>query len=173
MRHITRIALLVALWLLAWGDITLGNLISGVVVATAVLAAFPTGHRTAAEMRVRPLGAVRLGGYVVAQLVLSNVTMAREIVRRTPRAQPGVLAHRLGRPSEEVVTLMTSIIALSPGTMTVDVALDSSVIYVHFFLLEDPVAARTALARLERLTVGALGEGPQRSFITSRSRETH
>ena len=41
--------------------------------------------------------------------------MTREILRRRPTVRPGVIAHRLQWPSDYVVTLMTSIIALSPG----------------------------------------------------------
>jgi multisubunit Na+/H+ antiporter MnhE subunit len=52
---------------------------------------------------------------------------------------------------------MSSIIALSPGTMTIDVATDSSVLYVHFFRLDDVEGARASLARLEQLVTAAIG----------------
>jgi multicomponent Na+:H+ antiporter subunit E len=155
-RTVGRIALLVGLWLLAWGEVSLANLVSGVAVATALLVAFPPGPRASGRRGFSPVGAGRLAVYVLVHLVKSNVVMAREIVRRRPDAHPGVLAHRLGQPSEEVVTVMTSVIALSPGTMTVDVDSESRMIYVHFFLLRDPEAARTSLSRLEELAVHAV-----------------
>lgn len=156
MRLAGRVVLLVALWLLAWGEITVANVVSGVVVAAALLTAFPLGVRTSSRVRLHAAGMARLGAYVALQLVISNVEMAREILRRRPSAQPGVLAYRLRHPSEEVITLMSSVIALSPGTMTVDVSGDSSTIYVHFLLLHDIEAARADIARLERLAVGAV-----------------
>jgi multisubunit Na+/H+ antiporter MnhE subunit len=70
-----------------------------------------------------------------------------------------VLAHHLRQPSDNVVTVMTSIIALSPGTMTADVDESSTTIYVHFFRLNDVAAARSSLDRLEQLVVAALGTG--------------
>jgi multicomponent Na+:H+ antiporter subunit E len=148
--------MLVALWLLAWGQVTVANLLSGVVVAGALLAAFPPGPRRHAAVRLDLGGAARLGVHVVTQLVVSNVVMAAQIVRRRSQAQPGILAHPLQRPSDEVITLMTTIISLSPGTMTVDVARDSTIVYVHFFDLRDIDAARGLLARLERLVAGAI-----------------
>lgn len=151
-----RLALLVALWLLAWGELSLANVLSGILAAAAILIAFPTRRRPGAGVRFGLLGALRLVGYVGVQLVLSNLVMAAEILRRRPRVQHGVLAHRLRRPSEEVVTVMTSIIALSPGTMTVDVDRASSTIYVHFFRLTDVDAGRAELARLEELVAGAI-----------------
>lgn len=156
MRILGRIALLVGLWLLAWGEVSLANVASGVAVATALLVAFPPGPRASGRLRFSAIGAGRLAAYVVLQLVKSNLVMAREILRRRPDARPGVLAHRLTQPSEEVVTVMTSVIALSPGTMTADVDAESRIIYVHFFLLRDVEAARTSLSRLEDLAVGAI-----------------
>lgn len=156
MSMLARVALLVALWLLAWGQITVGNVISGAAVATVLLVAFPPAAHNRPRLRVSPVGAVRLAGYVVTQLMTSNIVMTREILRRRSSIRPGVLAHRLRIPSEEVVTLMTSIIALSPGTMTVDVDRGSTTIYVHFLFLRDVNASRASLDRLERLASQAL-----------------
>jgi multicomponent Na+:H+ antiporter subunit E len=156
MRVVTRVGLLVVLWLLAWGEWSVANLLSGVAVATAIFVAFPLARRQSSGVRLHPLGIVRLAGYVVSQLAVSNVLMTRQILSRRPDVRPGVVAHRLLRPSEEAVTVMTSIIALSPGTMTADVDDASTTIYVHFFRLTDVAAARASLARLERLVTGAL-----------------
>jgi multicomponent Na+:H+ antiporter subunit E len=154
MRTLTRLALLVALWLLAWGDLSLANVLSGIAVASAVLVAFPPVRRAPAHVRVRPAGTARLLAYVTGQLVSSNILMTHQILRRHPDVRPGVIAHRLRHPSDEVVTVMTSIIALSPGTMTVDI--DPTTIYVHFFRLRDIAAARVQLDRLEQLVTAAI-----------------
>ena len=159
MRIVGRVALLVGLWLLAWGEASLGNVVSGVAVATALLLAFPPGPRASGRLRFSAIGGGRLAVYVLVQLVNSNVVMARQILRRRPEARPGVLAHRLGQPSEQVVTVMTSVIALSPGTMTVDVDAESRIIYVHFFLLRDLEAARASLRRLEDIAVQTITAG--------------
>lgn len=169
MRAFVRVGLLVALWLLAWGQITLANLVSGVFVAGALLVAFPPGRRGDAAVRVDLVGAARLGVYVITQLVISNVVMTGQILRRRPRAQPGILAHRLRRPSDEVITVMTTIISLSPGTMTVDVARDSSTVYVHFFDLRDIDSSRASLGRLERLIAGAITAPEVRAVDNSES----
>jgi len=155
MSIIVRVTLLVALWLLAWGDFTIANVLSGIAVAAVLLIAFPLREPNHPR-HPSAVGIVRLVGYVAVQLVASNIVMAREVLRRTPRTQPGVLAHRLQEPSETIVTLMTTIIALSPGTMTVDVDDASTTLYVHFFRLDDIEGARASLRTLERLVAGAL-----------------
>ena len=156
MRLLGRLALLVVLWLLAWGEVSLANVLSGIAVAGALLVAFPLSAPTGDRARVDARGVARLAGYVAVQLVASNLVMARTILRRTPTAASGVVAHTLRQPSEVVVTVMTSIIALSPGTMTVDVDDDATTIHVHFFSLEDLDVARLVLARLEDLVTAAI-----------------
>lgn len=157
MKHVGLVALLVVLWILAWGHITLANLLSGVVVTVVLLLVFPRRRRPRARLRYNAVGLLRLGAYVAVQLVTSNVVMTHLILRRDTAYRSGALAHRLTVPSEVVITVMSSIIALSPGTMTIDVAPDSSVIYVHFFDLRDVDASRASLARLEELVLGAIG----------------
>jgi multicomponent Na+:H+ antiporter subunit E len=161
MRALGRAGLLVVLWLLAWGDLSLANVVSGAAVAAAVLVAFPPRRPAGRRVRIRARGVPPLVAYVVSQLVVSNVLMTWQILRRRPDVRPGVLAHRLRHPSEETVTVMTSIIALSPGTMTADVDAASTTIYVHFFRLHDVPTARAALERLERLVTGAIAPPPE------------
>jgi multicomponent Na+:H+ antiporter subunit E len=156
MRSIGRLTLLTALWLLAWGQVSLANVVSGVVVAVALLAAFPQPIAGSADVRINLLAALRLVGFVAGQIVTSNVIMTREILRRRSTMQPGVLAHRLQQPSEHLVTVMTSVISLSPGTLTVDVDRASSTIYVHFIFLHDVRASHAVLERLERMAARAI-----------------
>jgi multicomponent Na+:H+ antiporter subunit E len=154
-RWLGRVAVLTALWLLAWGEPSLPNVLTGVLVAAALLVAFPPdlSHQRA---RIDLLASVRLLAYVVRQLVTSNVEMTLTTLRPRPDIRPGVLAHRLLDPSDRVVTAMTSVIALSPGTMTVDVSEDATTIYVHFLRLHDVEAARASLRHLEDLVERAL-----------------
>ncbi len=156
MNRAARVVVLVAVWLLAWGDFSVPQLVAGSVLAAGLLLAFPPPPVPAGtRARVRPLALVRLVGYVVGNLVMSNLLVAREILSRGSRVRTGVIAHRLAAPSELILTLVANIIALTPGTMTVEVTRDPAVVYVHFLLLADVDEARRTIARLEALTVGA------------------
>jgi multicomponent Na+:H+ antiporter subunit E len=152
-----RVVMLVALWLLAWGEVSVGNVASGLFVAAALLVVFPPGRHARSRLRLRPLGAIRLVLYVIRQLVASNLLVAREILSRRSRVRTGVLAYQARHPSDEVLALKANVIALSPGTMTVEVTRDPAVMYVHFLLLDDVDEARQAIARLEDVVAGALG----------------
>jgi multicomponent Na+:H+ antiporter subunit E len=155
-RFVVRVAALLVLWLLAWGDISTANVLSGAAFGSVLVIAFPPRRRSAVH-RLRPLGIVRLVLYVIGQLVVSNLIVARVILSRRSEVRTGVLAYHVQDASDQVLTLISNVIALTPGTMTVEVIREPPTIYVHFLLLDDPDSARDDIARLERLVVAALG----------------
>lgn len=158
-RMAARVAALLALWLLAWGEVSLANILSGLVVAVALLVAFPARQQSP-HSSIRVLGMLKLAGYVLVQLVPTNVLVTREVLARRSRIRSGVLAYRLQHPSDAVLSLVANVVALTPGTMTVEATREPPTIYVHFLLLDDVEQAREGIARLERLAVGALGRTP-------------
>lgn len=160
-----RVAALVALWLLAWGEVSVGNVVSGLAVAAALLVAFPARGAVAGS-GISVVGSARLVVYVLVQLVPTNVLVVREVLARRSRIRAGVLAYRVQNPSDEVMSLVANVIALTPGTMTVEATRDPPTLYVHFLLLDDVEEARRGIARLERLAVAALGAAPDRDVAT-------
>ena len=149
MSLVPRLVLLVVIWLLAWGEITVANVIVGAVLAAALLVAFPpSGDAALARSGIRPLAILRLVGYLLEQLVVSNVLVAREILSRRSRIHTGVIAHEIRSSSEWVLTLIANVIALTPGTMTVDATLDPPALHVHFLLLDDVDEAHRSIERL-------------------------
>ena len=68
MSVLARVVLLMALWLLAWGEVSVTNLVSGAAVITVLLLAFPAGATTRVRMNLPAVA--RLAGYVSVQLVL-------------------------------------------------------------------------------------------------------
>ena len=117
-----------ALWLLAWGEVSVANVAQRRRGRGGAARRLPAVDRHDAPARVNPLAPWR-GSPATSrsQLVTSNVVMTREILRRRPTiAARACSPTGFAQPSEHVVTLMTSVIALSPGTMTVDVDRDST-----------------------------------------------
>jgi multicomponent Na+:H+ antiporter subunit E len=152
-----RVVSLTILWLLAWGEASITLVVTGVALSLLLFVAFPPARPRATRVRVRPVAMGKLVAYVAGQLVTSNVLVAREILSRRSRVRTGVLAHPMRHQSDEVLTLVANVIALTPGTMTVEATRDPAVLYVHFLLLDDLDEARQAISRLENLSFEALG----------------
>jgi multicomponent Na+:H+ antiporter subunit E len=145
---------LVALWLLLWGDLSVANVASGVLVALGLLAVFPLARPAGGTHHlVRPVALVRLVGYIAFELVISNLVVTRVILSPRPRTRTGVVACPLRTTSDRMVTVLCNLIALSPGTMMVDVSDDT--LYVHALLLRDLDKVRQDVDRLQRLLLAA------------------
>jgi multisubunit Na+/H+ antiporter MnhE subunit len=126
-------------------------------VAIVLLGVFPLTPGQQARRRLRPLAALRLIGHVAVQLVVSNAVMTREILTRRPSIRTAIVACRLRSGSETTMTVVSSIIALSPGMMVVDVSSDTATIYVHVLHFRDVIDTRRRIAHLEMLVLRAIG----------------
>lgn len=164
MTLLVRAVMLVILWVLAWGDLSLANVLSGSALAVALLAAFPPVARTTRALRPRPFAILRLLGYMSWQLIVSTSLVARAVLSARADIRSGVVAHQLTDSSEAAITLFANLVALTPGTMTVDTVADPPAVHVHILLLDDVDAAHRQLARLERLGLSAMGRNTRSSL---------
>lgn len=149
---------LVVIWVLLWGEASFANVASGVVIAIALLTVFPSDTPEGApRFVVRPLAFLRLVGYFVAQLVVSNILLTREVLSRRSRIRTGVVTCELRTGSTRIMTIVANLIALTPGTMTVDVEADPVVLHIHVLKLDDVEDVRAQVAHLEWLVLQAFG----------------
>jgi multicomponent Na+:H+ antiporter subunit E len=165
-RSVGRIALLVVLWVLLWGTLSIANVLSGIAVAVGVVVLFPSSDRHRRAV-VRPLSTLRLVGFVARELVVSNALLTRDVVRRHPDVHPGVVPCPLACTSPWVGALVANVVALSPGTMAVDMDVDAHVLTLHVLRLADPASTRRYVARLESLVVHAFGTAREIHSLTA------
>jgi multicomponent Na+:H+ antiporter subunit E len=151
------IALLLAVWLLAWGDLTIANVVTGLALIALLLVAFPMARPTDRRAQFRPVAVARLALHVLRSLVVSNALVGRQVLSRRSRIHTGVITYEVAHDHDIVIALIANIIALTPGTMTVDATRDPALLQVHFLLLDDVESARRSIARLEELVVAAVG----------------
>ncbi len=152
-------ATLVVIWVLSWGDLSVANVLSGVAVAAALLLVFPLGQVDHVEHRVHPVAIIRLLAYFVTELVLSSLAVAGDILRGNRAVRTGIVSCPLRVDADGLITFLANLIALSPGTMPIDVSTQPPVLHVHVLRLRDPELVRKRVAHLEELAVRALG-GP-------------
>ena len=151
------IALLV-IWMALWGEVSVANLVSGVVLVGLLAVLFPGtqgyGHR------LRPLGALRLVRAVLGSLMVSAWRVALAVLRPAPdRVRAEVVSVPLITRSPLVAAVVANSITLTPGTMTVDVDLTELTIQVHVLGRVDHEEFRRSIVALEQLVIGAVGPG--------------
>jgi multicomponent Na+:H+ antiporter subunit E len=146
---------LLAVWLALWSDLSVANVLTGLVVAVVVVRLFPTGR--SGEFVFRPLKAARFGVFFLYKLVESSVVVARTVIAPTNRMRSGIVAVPLTGCPDAVVTLIADAISLTPGTLTLEVQRDPLTLYVHVLHLHDVEDVRRDVRKLEVLAVEAFG----------------
>jgi multicomponent Na+:H+ antiporter subunit E len=167
-RYVWYVAGLTVAWLMLWDQITLANFLGGIIVAATLLAVFPLPPvPSARRMVVHPVALLRLGGAVVAELLVSNVFMAREILRPRRQLVSGIVRCPMRTDSPKMLSMVANILALSPGTMAVDATDGPPTLYVHALARSDLGDVRRKVTRLERLVVDALGAPADRRAVAA------
>jgi multicomponent Na+:H+ antiporter subunit E len=162
---------LVLIWVLAWGTPTPANLLSGLAVAAVLLAVSPDAWPPFHRVRLRPVAVARFLGFVLVEVVKANVTLTREVLSRESRITTGVVAVPLPECSDGLLTLVTNVMAVTPGTMPIEVTRHPTVIYVHVLLLGDVEAVRRDVRHLAALAYRAFGSAAAIAALDEIERE--
>lgn len=150
-----RIASLTILWVALYGEVSVGNVLGGLVVAALVTVMFPSTRGSV--RRIRPWGAARLAGHVLVNLLTSTWQVAMAVVFPRPeRVETSVREVRVSMHSATALTLMGNLITLTPGTMTVDVDEAAGLLHVHVLGRVDEKQFERSMARLEARVSAAL-----------------
>jgi multicomponent Na+:H+ antiporter subunit E len=126
------IAGLALIWATITGNFTALNLILGASVgAVTALLLRNWLARPLALRRLRRI--TSLAVLFLWELIVSAVRVASIVVRPNLKAslRPAIVAFPLTVKSDADITLLANLITLTPGTLSVDVADDRSVLYVH------------------------------------------
>jgi len=153
---VPRAAALFGFWILLWGEWSAANVASGIIAVLVVSWLF--GHQQPARYSLRPLGALKLLGFVLYSLVTSSLRVALAVVSPTPkRTVTSVQTVQLERGSVFIAAIVANAITLTPGTMTLDIDRDNITLSVHVLGEVDSQAFRSEVLNLERLVDGAFG----------------
>jgi len=165
---------LTSLWVALWADLTVGNVLGGLIVALVVVGvARPTGVTGLERTNFRPLSALIYVGYFLWQLVKANLVVAWEIITPGLKIHRAIIAVPMHSTSAGVVTLIANSVTLTPGTVTVYIAEKSSsdggaierTLFVHVLHFLDVESVRRDVLQLERLAIKAFGHRNDMSIV--------
>jgi len=163
-RNVTLAVLLAVGWMVLQDAYGLGTFLTGVLVGALILWAFPAPVHGLIRPYVRRPGgflrwlyhAAHLLLYYGWQWILGNLQMARLLLRPKLEIAPGILKFPLRARQPAQVALLASLITLTPGTLTLDVADDYGALYIHVVDASDPEAALESCRRIEDLVMEVL-----------------
>lgn len=148
--------LLALFWAAVTGTVTLANLGVGFVVGMVVLAM--VGRALAETHYITRLfrgGALAL--FFLWELLASSLRVAWDVVTPRPYMRPAVVAVPLDVTSDGEIMLLSSLISLTPGTLSLDVSEDKRTLYIHAMYVDDPDDFRRDIKEsFERRVMGVL-----------------
>jgi multicomponent K+:H+ antiporter subunit E len=130
--------LLLALWLLLNESLGLGHVLLGALLALGGVAVFSRLQPDATPVRIRPLTALRLLGVVFADVVRSNIAVARIVLGFGARQRTaGFLSLPLELRHPGGLAVIACIVTATPGTSWVNYDSASNVVTIHVLDLVD------------------------------------
>ena len=80
---------------------------------------------------------IRFTFFFLRELIRSNLRVAWDVISPKSQRKPGIVAIPLDARSDIEITFLANLITLTPGTLSLDVSDDRSVLYVHGMFVED------------------------------------
>lgn len=79
----------------------------------------------------RVLAVIKLLLLFLKELVLSNIAVLKHVLNPKLVIRPGIFALETELTKDWEITTLANLITLTPGTLVVDVSLDSKILYIH------------------------------------------
>jgi multicomponent Na+:H+ antiporter subunit E len=93
---------------------------------------------------------IRFGFFYLKELFLANLRVAATVLSPKMKMTPAIIAIPLEAESELSISLLANLITLTPGSLTLDISADCSVLYVHTMYTDDIDQFRLGIKDLER-----------------------
>lgn len=145
------------IWVLLWGSASPANVLSGLAIGWLLVLVVPGLRRGTGRPVIRPVAVARLAWHMIVTVVTSNATLVREVLAPSDRLRTAVIGVPLPGCSDELLTLVNNLVALSPGTMPLELTHDPIVLYVHVLHFRDVETTRRDIFHLTDLAVRAFG----------------
>lgn len=141
MKHLLLNILLALVWALLTGVFEPGNLLMGFLVGyLALFLARRSLGPTAYFAKVPQV--IRFTAYYLWELVRANLRVAADVLSPIENLQPRIIDLPLAAHSPAEIVLLSLLIALTPGTLVLDVSNDRRVMYIHVLHAADVEQAR-------------------------------
>lgn len=123
-------------WVAATGEFTFNNLAIGFVLGAVIL--YFTRQAVGAPNYIRKIGQIiSLLLFFTWELILANLRVAFDVLTPGHHMRPGIIAIPLDARTDLEITLLSNLVTLTPGTLSLDVSTDCKVLYLHAMYIDD------------------------------------
>ena len=148
--------LLFVTWVAFSGLVSLSNLVIGFVLGYGVIWVIQPMLGQSAYAR-RGWAWIKLVVYFIYDLISSSIEVAIDVVTPGHRSRPAILEMPLDVKTDAGILLVTNLISLTPGTLSLDVSEDRRTLRFHAMFADDPEKLKAGLKQgIERLVIDAV-----------------
>jgi len=76
--------------------------------------------------------------YFIKELIVANLKVAYDVLTPRHHMRPGIVAVPLDPKTDLEITVLTTLITLTPGTLSLHVTDDRRTLYIHAMYIDDP-----------------------------------
>jgi multicomponent Na+:H+ antiporter subunit E len=132
---------LALLWAAATGTFSASNLLLGFIFGF-VIVFFAQRVIGPINYARRFWGVISFAFFFIWELFKANLRVAYDVITPSHTMRPGIIAIPLTVKTDAQITLLANLISLTPGTLSLDVSDDRSVLYIHSMWVDDPDGLR-------------------------------
>lgn len=123
--------LLALAWAALQGDFSLSSLLVGYLLGCVVIFMLGKGDVLSSMFGTKVRHFFSLMGFFAWEIVLANVRVAFDVLRSGHSMRPAVVAIPLDAKTDGEILLLSALINITPGSVTIDVSDDRRTLYVH------------------------------------------
>jgi multicomponent Na+:H+ antiporter subunit E len=75
--------------------------------------------------------------FYVIELLLANLRVLYDVLTPRHRMKPGFIAIQLNAKSDLEILILANLLAMTPGTLSIDVSPDKKLLYLHVMYLDN------------------------------------
>lgn len=130
--------LLIFVWVALTGQLNYPNFGFGAVLGFSILWLLTkNANKSEKEYFYRVPKIIAFILYFLYDMLRANLQVAIDVITPNYHTTPGIIKYDIDAKTDFEITMLTNIIALTPGTMVVDIADDKTHIYIHAMYLKD------------------------------------
>ena len=137
MSHFLTNLLLALAWVALTGQYGAGNFFIGLLLGYVALRITLRGSDSNAYSgKLKAIAG--FGFFFIKELIQANLRVAYDVLTPRHHMRPGIVAIPLDLKTDLEITVLTTLITLTPGTLSLHVTDDRRTLYIHAMYIDDP-----------------------------------
>jgi multicomponent Na+:H+ antiporter subunit E len=128
-------------WVAMTGGFTPLNYLLGFVLGYVILVFSQRVLGSTSYFR-KGMQIARFAGYFSREMLLANLRVAYDVITPGYHMRPAIVAVPLDAKTDAEITMLANLITVTPGSFSLEVSDDRTVLYVHAMYVDDPASFR-------------------------------